>query len=135
MPWFLNSYTGKLVHEDPPSPGYFTYEAALHTGTGWHELGVADSADAAQAEAWAQAHIKGGATPDPNASPSQYAANAIGQGTQKLATTGVGALLGDPSGLGRVVKIIVGAALLIIGLARMTGTTRLVAGAATRGVI
>jgi hypothetical protein len=133
VPWFYNSYSGKLVHEDLPSPGYLAYEAALHTATGWHELGVADSATAAQAEAWVNAHLKGGAPPDPNASPSQYASNSLGQAANKAGQAVAGTFqltFGNDTGLlGRILKVGLGLVLIISGVVKLTG-----AGKATFGI-
>jgi len=86
MTWFFNSYSGKLVHEDPPAPGYYVYAAALKTGTGWHELNVAP--DATQAEAQAAAKLIGGAVPpqQPNASIGSLAGTAAGSVASQAAT-------------------------------------------------
>lgn len=134
MPWFYNSYSGKLVHEDPPSPGYLIYEAALKTATGWHELGVADSATAAEAEAWVSAHIKGGAAPSPDASVGQYASNAAGQAADKAGQAVAGTFhltFGNDTGLlGRILKVGIGLILIIAGVAKMTGAGKTALGAA-----
>jgi len=139
MPWFYDSYSGKLVHEDPPSPGYYAYEAALHTGTGWHELGVADTATAAQAEAWVNANLKGGAAPDPNASVGTYASNAAGQAASKAGQTVASAFqlsFGNTTGLlGRVLKVAIGLILIISGLVRLTGAGKEALGLAGKAAV
>jgi len=75
MTWFYNSYTGKLVHEDPPAPGYYVYQAALKTGTGWHEVNVPPDATQAQARAAANAIAGGAPAQAPNASIGDLAGN------------------------------------------------------------
>lgn len=75
VPWFYDSYSGKLVHESPPSPGYYVYAAAIHSGTGWHQLAIPDNATQAQAQVAANA-LPGGATAQkPNASIGSLAGN------------------------------------------------------------
>lgn len=138
MPWFYNSYSGKLVHEDPPSPGYLVYEAALHTATGWHELGVADNATAAQATAWAQANLPG-AAPSANASVGQYASTAAGQAASK-AGQAIGSTFqltfGNTTGLlGRIIKVGLGLVLIISGLVKLTGASKAALGAAGKAAV
>lgn len=131
MPWFYDSYSGKLVHEDPPSPGYYAYLAETKLGLGWHELGVADSATAAQAAAWVTANITGGAAPTTSNNPLTLGGNAVSQGAGSLAGSlassipGLSQLgsflaaLGQASTWERVAEVLIGAALIVAGAAHL----------------
>lgn len=125
MPWFYDSYSGKLVHEDPPSPGFYTYEAALHTGTGWHELNVPDTATQAQAQAAADALHAGAPAQQPNASIGDLAKNLPAQGARKAASVAADALgnafslNANASFLARLAEGLIGAALIIAGAAHL----------------
>jgi len=129
MPWFYNSYSGKLVHESPPAPGFYVYEAALKTGTGWHELNVPDNATQAQAQAAANA-IPGGATAQqPNASIGDLAKNVPGQAAGKAGSSVVGALtdvnsflsrLTSPNLWLRIGEFVLGALLILSGTMKLT---------------
>jgi len=61
MPWFYNSYSGELANESGPAA--LAYYAALHTGTGWHELNIPGTDSFAQAAAAAVREVPGGTTP------------------------------------------------------------------------
>lgn len=104
MTWFYNSYSGKLVHEDPPAPGYYVYEAALKTGTGWHELNVSPDATQAQAQAAADALHAGAPAQQPDTSIGQLTQNAVGQGASKAAQTVVPGSTGVISEAGVFIK-------------------------------
>lgn len=127
MPWFYNSDSGKLVHEDPPSLGYYTYEAALHTGTGWHELTVADSASFAQAQAAAKA-LNLGPVQGGNTSIGQLAQNETSNLPKQVAGGVLGSwnlTFGGFNGLlVRGLKILFGGILIIAGLIKLTGTDK-----------
>lgn len=81
MTWFYNSYSGKLVHEDAPAPGYYVYESALHSGTGWHELNV--PGDASESDAAAAAKALGGSSPTTSNDVGTLGSNALSQGIAK----------------------------------------------------
>lgn len=131
MPWFYNSDSGKLVHEDPPSPGYYTYEAALHTGTGWHELTVADSSSFAQAQAAAQAMNLGpvqGSTTSIGQLAQNEAGNLPGQVAGGVAASAVPGLsqigtffasLGQASTWERLAEVVVGVILIAAGASHL----------------
>jgi hypothetical protein len=132
MPWFYDSDSGKLVHEDPPSPGYYVYEAALHTGTGWHELTVADSATQAQAAAAAKA-LNLGPVQGSSTSIAQLGANEVGNlpaqvsgGAAASAIPGVAQIGTFFSALTqgntwiRIAEGLLGIILIAVGVARIT---------------
>lgn len=135
MPWFYNSDSGKLVHEDPPSPGYYAYEGALHTGLGWHELTVADSASFAQAQAAAKA-LNAGPVQGSGASIGQLAQNEAGslpgQVAGGVASSGLPGLsqvgdffsrLTEKSTWIRIGEVLLGAALIIVSAAKLFAGT------------
>lgn len=125
MAWFYNSYSGELTHADGIDA--LAYEAAIHTGTGWHELKIADNATEAQAAAEAQKEVPGGKTP--TTSITQGLKNAPG-GVANLLTNGAGNLLGLPQLhnlrdlMVRSAKVVIGAALIIIGVAQLSGASK-----------
>lgn len=83
MPWFYNSYSGELSHASGLNS--FAYEAILHTGTGWHELKIPDSATEAQAAAEAVKENPKGAKPT----------TSIAGGAGNLGNAATGGISGD----------------------------------------
>jgi hypothetical protein len=61
MTWFYNSYSGELTSASGADA--LAYEAAIHTGTGWHELPIPASDTAAEAEAYVEKNFPGGTQP------------------------------------------------------------------------
>lgn len=121
MPWFYNSYSGELHHATGVDE--LAYEAALHSGTGWHELKIADSATEAQAAAEARKEVPNG-TP-PTTSFSKGAQNAI---TNNPATNALDKSLrfglhvqGIAGWFFRGLKVLVGGILILIGISKLTG--------------
>jgi hypothetical protein len=128
MAWFYDSYSGKLVHEDPPAPGYYVYEAELSLGLGWHKLNV--PADATEQVAAAAAAKLGGATPTTSNNPVSLAKNAAGTAADVTGLSGIGSALGSIGDfLGRltqahtwerIAEALLGLVLIAVGIAHMT---------------
>ena len=143
MTWFYNSYSGKLVHEDPPAPGYFVYQAALKTATGWHEVNVPPDASQADAQKAANAIPGGASAQNPNAPISSLLKNGQTQAGNKVvpglgsaitSVEGFLSTLGDKNTWIRVVKISLGGAILIVGLLHLTGADKAIGGIAAKAV-
>lgn len=124
MPWLYNVHTGDVEHQNEAE---WLADQALNVGgwTGLVDLGIPDNSTQAQAVKAAQAYVKahGGTTPttDPskaNQNATQYVESAV---------PGASDVAGFLSGVTsvnlwlRVGKVAIGGALLIIGLAHMTG--------------
>lgn len=124
MSWFYNSHSGELTSASGLDA--VAYQAALHTGTGWHELNIPASDTEAQAAAAAVAEVPGGAKP----TTSVAAGTVNAAGTVASAATGSLGTLAGFLGVGKIsgtnlvirgAKIIIGGLLLIIGLVHITG--------------
>jgi hypothetical protein len=124
--WFYDSYSGKLVHEDPPAPGYFAYMSELSLGLGWHELNVPP--DAPEAVAAAAAAKLGGAVPTTSNNPLSLGKTAAGQAAVKAAApvggiTAIGDFFGrltERNTWIRIAEVALGIILIAVGLTRMT---------------
>jgi hypothetical protein len=118
--WFYNSYSGELT--SATGLDALAYQAAIHTGTGWHELHIPASATEAQAAAEAVREVPGGTRPITSLEqglanePAAAAKSAAGA----LGSWSIGGISGTNL-VSRALKIIIGGALLLIGLAHMTG--------------
>lgn len=123
MAWFYNSYSGELTHATGIAA--IPYEGLIHSGIGWHQLRVPDSATEAQAAADAVKEVPGGTKP--TTSIAQGAANvpaAAAQGIPGLSQIGdfFGAL-GKSNTWIRVAKVLFGGVLLVVGIAHITGAS------------
>jgi len=114
MPWFYNSYSGELVEESGPAA--LAYYAALHTGTGWHELNIPGSDTFAQAAADALKEVPGGTTP--TSSQGQALGNLPGAATSSISSSVLGPLFQSNIWL-RVAEVLIGVVLIGIGLNAM----------------
>lgn len=119
MTYFYNSDTGKYANESPPSPGYFIYEADLHTGLGWHAYG---------SQALMEAAVKANGWPAPttsssqalkNASPGAYAGDVAGAGATSVVNDALKPLFQSAIWL-RVAEVALGLLLIAVGLAKLT---------------
>lgn len=134
MPWFYNSYSGELTHASGVDA--LAYEAAIHTGTGWHELKIADSATEQQAAAEAVKEVPGGTKP--TTSVAQGVGNAAVNNPVTNAIPGLSQVGDFFSALTqantwiRVAKVVFGGVLLVIGIAHITGAGNAVASAARK---
>lgn len=119
MPWFYNSYSGELANESGVAA--LAYEAALHTGTGWHELNISGSATFAQAAAEALKEVPGGATPTGSQSQglSQAIPNVAGAAASGISQSILGPLFQANIWI-RVGEVVLGLVILAVGLARIT---------------
>jgi hypothetical protein len=124
MSWFYNSYSGELTSASGVAA--LAYEAAIHTGTGWHELPIPASDTEAQAAAYAAANFKGSAAP--TTSISKGLTNGI---TNNPITNAVGKALdyslqfGNTTGLlTRILKVTFGGILLIAGILKLSGASQ-----------
>jgi hypothetical protein len=118
MAWFYNSYSGELTS----ASGFdaLAYEAAIHTGTGWHQLKISASATEAQAAAEARKEDPKGTAP--TTSISTGIGNAV---VHNPLTNAVGNALGLPTFsntrdfVSRAVRVIIGAMLIIVGVSSL----------------
>jgi hypothetical protein len=116
MPWFYNNYSGELKQESGPAA--LAYEAALHTGTGWHEYSTqAQAVAAAKANGW----------PAPTSSFGGGLGNAVGGGVEQLgakAASQLGSTVLGPLFQAniweRAGEVLLGLVLIAIGVARLT---------------
>ena len=130
MSWFYNSWSGELTHASGVDA--LAYQAAIHTGAGWHELKVPDSATEAQAAADAVKEVPGGTTP--TTSLGQGLANLPGAAAQAAGASvpglsQVGSFFGSLTQAAtwiRVLKIVVGGLLLLEGIMRASGASKTV---------
>ena len=129
MAWFYNSYSGELTHADGLDA--LAYEAAIHTGSGWHELKIADSATEAQAAAEAKKEVPTGTTPT-----TGLATGIANAATNNPVTSALSGLLPSFTNLRdfvvRAVKVVAGLALVIVGVSRMAGADKQVIGTAKK---
>jgi hypothetical protein len=150
MAWYYNTETGQLqqAHGDfgwLTSGGYELTQ--LFGGAGWHELDIPDADTGAQAVAAAKKAFPKGATPTyGEVTPADIAAaGVIGAKTGQVATSqeasnwGSGltqflANLGSRSLWIRVAKVVVGVALIIVGVMRLTGAGNVVTGVAKAAI-
>lgn len=138
MAVFYNSETGQYdVESQSLNPveeaAFLANEARLHTGTGWHEYpSVAAMNEAVAANHWP--------APTQNNNPVSAAQNQA-KGTASHAAdqalgTGWNLVFGNTTGLlGRIIKVLLGAVLLISGILRMTGTDKAALGAAGKAAL
>jgi len=116
MAWFYNSFSGELTS----ASGFdaLAYEAAIHTGTGWHELKISASATEAQAAAEAVKEDPKGTKP--TTSISQGAQNTVGNAAKNAINISLSGLFPKLSNtrdfVVRAVKVIIGALLIIVGV-------------------
>jgi hypothetical protein len=135
MSWFYNSYSGELTSASGVAA--LAYEAAIHTGTGWHELPIPAGDTESQAAAYVTANYKG--DPAPTTSISQGLANEPASGAKAVVGSlgnlagflGVGSISGTNLVI-RAAKVIIGGLLLIIGLVHITGADNAVASLARK---
>lgn len=124
--WYYDTESGELSRST----------AALAEGNlligagGWHELNISGSATQAEAEAEAKKEFPNGKAP--TTSITKGLENTGGIGTGLAGVYQVVTNLGNPNTWVRVAKVIVGGALLLIGLAHMTGADNAVASAARK---
>lgn len=123
MTYFYNSSTGGFANESPPAPQYFTYEIQLHLGQGWHAYGtIAEMNAAIAANHWPPADASKGLLSGTSTAPSTpaRAANAVKNGL--LGSYSL--VFGNTTGLlGRILKVIIGGTMMIIGIAKMSGAS------------
>lgn len=106
---------------------FLSYEAQLHSGTGWHEYStLADMQAAVKANSWP--------------APTRSLTGAAGQGaaTEGGAALGGGyhLVFGNTTGLlGRILKVVLGAVLLLSGIIRMTSIDKAALGAAGKAAV
>ena len=121
MTYFYNSSTGGFANESPPAPQYFTYEAQLHLGQGWHAYGTLAAMDAAiTANGWPPADASKGLLSGTSTVPSTgpRAANAAKNAATSAAQDIWHGLL-TQNLLMRVGEILAGLILLGIGVNAM----------------
>jgi hypothetical protein len=138
MSWFYNSYSGELTHASGVDA--LAYEAALHSGTGWHELNISDSATEAQAAAEAKKEDPSGTTPTTSVSKGITSAVTNNPVTNAVGKLGGYALsFGNTTGLlTRILKITLGGILIIAGIMRISGADKdlvQIAGTAAKGAV
>lgn len=123
MPWFYNSLSGELANESGFSA--LAYEAAIHSGTGWHELHISGSASFAQAAAEAKKEVPGGASPTgsflgglgntgsgiTNTAGNLTGINAVGDFFSRLTEKGIWVRVGE---------VLAGVLILYVGLKAVT---------------
>lgn len=137
MSWFYNSYSGELTSASGVKA--LAYEAAIHTGTGWHELPIPASDTEAQAAEYVKANFAGSTAPTTsitgglgNAVTNNPITNAIGKAFDYVVS--VNGFSGTNFVL-RAVKIIIGGVLLISGLIHISGVDKSALGIASKAVI
>jgi hypothetical protein len=118
MPWFYNSISGELANES--GAAQLAYQAALHTGTGWHELNISGSASFAQAAAEALKEVPGGATPTGSAVQGlqNVPGSVAGAAASSISSSILGPLFQSNIWL-RVAEVLIGVVLIGIGLNAM----------------
>lgn len=118
--WYYNTESGELTHGN----NLENLGNNLVGGLGWHELNISGNATEAQAAAEARKEFPAGKAP--TTSLAAGAANAAGASASGILGTLAGFLgvshISGSSLVIRGVKVLVGAAMLIIGLAHITGT-------------
>jgi hypothetical protein len=130
--WYYNTESGELTHGN----NLENLGNNVFGGLGWHELNIPGSDSEAQAAAAAVKEFPGGKPPTTSIAKGE--ANALEQETGVSLPTGINAIgdffnrLTDKNTWIRFAKIVVGGALLIIGLAHMTGADNAVASAARK---
>jgi len=115
MPWFYNSHSGDAASESGVAA--LAYEAALHTGTGWHEYPTQAAMLAAiKANGWpAPTGVLGGL-----GNAGKGAAGAAGNAV----TGGITDLLTQRTLWVRIVKVVLGLGLVVIGIIQLAGPSR-----------
>lgn len=121
MAWFYNSISGELGKHDGIDA--LAYEAALHSGTGWHELHIADSATFAQAATEAKKEVPGGQTP--TGSQTKGLQQAPGGVAQEVFHG-----LNVSNVILRIGEVILGVVLIGVGIAKITGSDNIISSAA-----
>jgi hypothetical protein len=125
MAWFYNNYSGEVnIASQSLNPfeeaSFLANEARLHSGAGWHEYPDQQAMLAAIAENhW----------PEPNTgSPATVATGTASTAAKKAASSVLGGwnlIFGNTTGLaGRILKVVFGGVLVILGLARLSGAKR-----------
>jgi hypothetical protein len=123
MAWFYNKLSGELTSASGVDE--LPYLAAIHLPGDWYELKIPASDTAAQAAAAAVAEHPGGTAPT----------TSLVKGLTNIPPAAVSAagqdILGLPSLSNtrdlavRVVKVVIGAAMIIIGLAQLSGASKI----------
>lgn len=131
--WFYNTESGELTQSTNSVTGFFTSlgfaTAGLFGGAGWHELNISGSATKAQAQAEAVKEFPKGTAP--TTSVKTGVSNAVSQEATGSATGLAGlASIGDFFGRLteantwiRVLELILGVGLVIVGMAHAAGGT------------
>lgn len=140
MPWLYNSKTGDVEHQNEAE--YLADAASNIAGwSGLTKLPIPDSDTTAQAVAYVQAQqkagkLKGAAPTTSNATANQnaenYVASTVPGGSDVVA---VGNFLSDLTQVNlwiRVAKMILGGALIIVGISKMTGASNVITQAAEK---
>lgn len=129
MTYFYNSSTGGFANESPPALQYFTYETQLHLGQGWHAYGTIQAMEAAiKANGWPPPDASKGLLSGTSTVPSTgtRAANALKNGVASAAKDAASSVFGaatQPAMWVRVGEVILGLALIIVGLAKLAEGT------------
>lgn len=131
MPWLYNKKTGDVEHQNEAE---WVLDEPLAAAVGLVELPIADTSTAAQALAYAKAHYPTSTTPTTSSAQANANADQVVEGAIP-GLTQVGDFFGALTEKNlwiRAAKIVVGAVLIIIGLAHMTGADNAVAAAARK---
>jgi hypothetical protein len=129
--WYYNTETGQLASGN----NLENLGNNLLGGMGWHELNISGSATGAQAAAAAKKEFPAGTAPD-------YSPVTAGK-VAKTAAQEAGAALpawrlvfGNTGGLlGRILKVVIGAVLLLSGILRLTGADKTAMGIAGKAAV
>jgi hypothetical protein len=143
--WYYNTESGQLSQGN----NLLNLGNNLVGGAGWHELNIPGSATAAQAAAEAKKEFPKGKTPTAQgaaAAVKQAATNGISDAAKAAASAAAAAAkaafsnvfsITGISGTNlavRLVKVIAGGLILIVGLAKITGADKAAGGVAAKAV-
>jgi hypothetical protein len=124
--WYYNTESGQLENTSQA----LAVTSNLGLG-GWHELNIPGTDTGAQAAAAAKTEFPHGATPSyAPVTPSKVAKTAAGEAG--VPATGINAIgdffnaLGQANLWNRAAKVVIGSALLIIGIAHITGSDHII---------
>lgn len=133
--WYYNTESGQLTHGN----NILNLGNNLLGGLGWHELNIPGNATEAQAAAEAVKEFPNGKKPTAaGITPGRVVQNAVNQAGTSFSIPGLGTIGDFFSGLTqanlwvRILKGVIGGALILIGTAKLTGVEKGIAGKAVK---
>lgn len=119
--WYYNTETGQLTQGN----NLENLGNNLVGGLGWHELNIPGNATEAQAAAEAKKEFPSGAAPtNAGITPGRVVSQAAKDAGASI-TSGFKVVLGGTTGLlTRILKVVIGGVLIIVGVMHLSGTDK-----------